>query len=149
MPLSDLPTLADDPRPVRQKYDEPSRHDRKAAQKAEAEATWRSVCKLVDARDGKACRCCDRRSDPDASGLLTRGHRHHLIYRSAQGPDESWNLLTLCHQCHHDEHHNKLRIEGGSTPVDANTPLTFWRKDEAGVWFMVREEMAVRVVRKD
>jgi 5-methylcytosine-specific restriction endonuclease McrA len=126
------------------KHDLPSRVDVAAKKKADAEKQWREVCAIVDARDGKSCRCCDKRSDPEATGLLKRGHRHHLIYRSAGGPDTSDNLCTLCSQCHSDEHHNKLRIEG-----NPDVALTFFRKDEAGEWFTVREEIAVRVVRKD
>lgn len=131
------------------KADEPSRVDRARAKKAEEEAAWKAVCALVDARDGKSCRCCDKRSDPEATGLLTRGHRHHIIYRSAGGPDASWNLLTLCSQCHSDEHRNRLRIDGPTMPVNADGPVLFMRPDADGVWCVVREEVAVRVVRRD
>jgi 5-methylcytosine-specific restriction endonuclease McrA len=105
---------------------------------------WRIVCSAVDMRDGKQCRCCDKRSDPNATGLLKRGHRHHLIYRSAGGEDSMQNLVTLCSQCHSDEHHNKLRIEG-----NPNVALTFWRKDALAIWYVVRQEVSVRVVLKD
>lgn len=144
------------------KADEPSRHERAKVKKADADALWRAVCKAVDARDGRQCRCCDKRSDPEATGLLTRGHRHHIVYRSAGGQDESWNLVTLCAECHADEHANRLQIvcvlsvSGGSTDgptettvVGANGPLTFWRKDITGNWFISREEIAVRQVRRD
>ncbi len=126
------------------KQDLPSRVDEAAADAAAAEARWRAVCKAVDARDGKACRCCDKRSDPDATGLLKRGHRHHLVYRSAGGTDTTDNLVTLDARCHSDEHRNKLRIEG-----NPDERLTFYRKDESGAWYVTREEISVRVVRKD
>lgn len=29
---------------------------------------------------------------------------HHIIFRSAGGPDTSWNLLTLCNACHNGIH---------------------------------------------
>ena len=131
------------------KQDMPSRVDRKREKKAAEDAAWRAVCKVVDARDGRSCRCCDKRSDPDAAGLLTRGHRHHLVYRSAGGRDESSNLVTLCAGCHDDEHHNRLRITGTSGDANADEGLIFWRKDEHGVWFVAREEVDVRVPRKD
>jgi hypothetical protein len=121
-----------------------SRVELAAERKATAEKLWRDVCKLVDLRDGKACRCCDKRSDPEATGLLTRGHRHHLVYRSAGGKDVSDNLCTLCSRCHADEHTGKLRIEG-----NPDVSLMFYRKDDAGAWYVVREEIAVRQVRKD
>ena len=126
------------------KQDEPSRHETARDRKAAYEKAWREMCAVIDKRDGKACRCCDKRSDPEATGLLARGHRHHLVYRSAGGTDESSNVVTLCASCHDDEHRNRLRIEG-----NPDERLTFWRKDEAGGWYVAREETAVRTVRKD
>ena len=126
------------------KHDMDSRVDVARDKKAAAEKVWREVCKAVDLRDGKVCRCCDKRSDPDATGLLTRGHRHHIVYRSAGGKDTTDNLLTLCAACHNDEHKSRLQI-GGNPDV----AVTFWRKDDGGIWCVVREESAVRVVRKD
>lgn len=126
------------------KQDEPSRVDIAREKEAAEDAAWRALCKAVDTRDGRYCRCCDKRSDPDSSGLLKRGHRHHLLYRSAGGADVDSNIVTLCASCHSDEHKNKLRIEG-----NPNTALTFYRKDERGQWFTVREEIAVRQVRRD
>lgn len=127
-----------------QKADEPSRVDLAREKEAAEEAAWRAVCKAVDLRDGKQCRCCDKRSDPEATGLLKRGHRHHLVYRSAGGTDTTDNLCTLCADCHSDEHHNKLRIEG-----NPDERLIFCHKDAKGEWFIVREESDVRQVRRD
>lgn len=126
------------------KHDLPSRVDTAKEKAAAADARWREVSKAVDVRDGKICRCCGKRSDPEATGLLKRGHRHHLIYRSAGGPDTTYNLVTLCASCHSDEHRSKLKIDG-----NPDVALTFFRKDERGEWFVVREELAVRVVRRD
>lgn len=54
-------------------------------------------------RDGWRCRHCRNRN-----GL----HPHHVIYQSHQGPDELWNLITLCAQCHIEGvHGGRLRIE--------------------------------------
>lgn len=126
------------------KQDEPSRVDVAREKQAAEEKVWRDVCKAVDARDGRQCRCCDRRSDPDATGLLKRGHRHHIVYRSAGGKDTTDNLCSLCSQCHSDEHRSLLRIEG-----NPDEKLTFFRKDANDQWFIVREEIAVRQVRRD
>lgn len=131
------------------KQDEPTRHATAKERRAEAERIWRELCRLVDARDGKACRCCDKRSDPEATGLLVRGHRHHIVYRSAGGQDTTANVVTICADCHAAEHANRLRIDGVQGEADADKALIFWRKDEQGVWFIGREEVAVRVVRKD
>ncbi len=109
--------------------------DRKSAQ----EAQWRAVCKIVDARDKRTCRACGRKSDPDAVGLLKRGHRHHIVYRSAGGEDVSSNLVTLCAVCHDDEHVKRtLEIDG-----NADDALGFWRKSDDGVWYLWRREIAV------
>ncbi len=126
------------------KQNEPSRHDQKKERKAITDLNWRTVCREVDKRDGKSCRGCDKRSDPEATGTLQRGHRHHIIYRSAGGMDTSDNLVTLCADCHNDEHQNRLRIEG-----NPNEALRFSRKDALDMWFYCREEIAVRVIRRD
>jgi 5-methylcytosine-specific restriction endonuclease McrA len=126
------------------KWDEPSRVEVRIARDAEVAANWRRVCRLVDQRDGRQCRSCGKRTDPDDVGLQ-RGHRHHIQYKSACGPDETWNIVTLCAVCHNEEEHrHRLRIEG-----NADEALTFWRKDADGAWYVVRRELAVRVVEKD
>ena len=38
---------------------------------------------------------------------------HHIIYRSECGPDETWNLVTLCVDCHSAVHAYKLFIGVG------------------------------------
>jgi 5-methylcytosine-specific restriction endonuclease McrA len=127
------------------KHDLPSRIDERLLRRKAQEKQWREVCALVDKRDGRVCRACSKRSDPDATGLLDRGHRHHIVYRSAGGPDSVSNLVTLCARCHSDEHHNRLRIEG----TDANSGLTFWRKDEDGAEYCSRRELAAGVIHRD
>lgn len=126
------------------KSDIPSRIDAARARKAAAEAEWRAVCLKVDARDHRQCRCCDKRSDPEATGLLAKGHRHHLTYRSAGGADTTDNLVTLCATCHSDEHRNRLRIEG-----NPDVALTFYRQDDAGAWYVSRQESAPGITVRD
>lgn len=126
------------------KADLRSRIDDKLAQQLTDAATWRAVCKVVDARDGRACRACGKKTNPDSVGLL-RGHRHHIVYRSAGGPDASWNLCTLDAACHDAEHVKRtLRVEG-----NADDGLTFWKKDDAGEWYVWRREVAVGIFEKD
>lgn len=36
---------------------------------------------------------------------------HHIIYRSKGGSDEEENLITLCHTCHSDLHHDKIKMK--------------------------------------
>jgi 5-methylcytosine-specific restriction endonuclease McrA len=49
----------------------------------------------VFGRDSWKCRNCGYR------GNL---HVHHIVFRSNQGPDEDWNLVTLCDGCHDGIH---------------------------------------------
>jgi hypothetical protein len=116
-------------------------------QDAANEKAWNAE---IDRRDGRECRACGRKSDPEKVGLTTRGHRAHIVYASAGGSMEPFNRITLCHICHNAEHKNKLRMTGPSHPVNANEPVTFWCKAaDSGQWYISREEIAVRQVRKD
>ena len=54
---------------------------------------------IVRERDGACCRYC-------GSGL-GRIEIHHIIYRSAGGPDHPHNLITLCQEHHMMVHSNK------------------------------------------
>lgn len=63
------------------------------------ERAWGRVKWLIAARDGHQCRLCGkhcRYGDP----LPSRADAHHIVFASAGGPDESWNLLHLCRGCH-------------------------------------------------
>lgn len=129
------------------KSDMKSRVDDALAQEREDAAIWRAVCRVVDARDGRECRACGKRTNPDAIGLL-RGHRHHMVYRSAGGKDTSENLVTLCAADHDAEHRSRLRIAVLDREHGADGPLQFWSLN-AGEWFVTREETAPCVVRRD
>lgn len=37
-------------------------------------------------------------------------HCHHIIFRSDEGPDESWNMITVCSTCHDAVHAYELFI---------------------------------------
>lgn len=98
----------------------PSRYQTKLAAQRAAEAHWREVTTAVAIRDGSSCRVCGKFCPP-RGGLLTRGHAHHLQYRSQGGPDETWNLVTLCAGCHDEEHGGKLTLSGNA---DERDPVT-------------------------
>lgn len=122
------------------KGDLPSRVD-DAREREKAEAAQERACqKAVDLRDKRTCRACQRKSDPDAVGLTKRGHRHHIVYRSAGGEDIPSNVVTLCHVCHDDEHVKRtLDIDG-----DADDALAFWRRESMQhPWYLWRREVAV------
>ena len=127
------------------KWDEQSRYDAAKEKKQADAATWKAVCQVVDARDKRVCRACGKRSSLDAIGLTARGHRHHVVYRSAGGRDTSENIVTLCSRCHNDEHQHRLYIRG----EDANQGLEFWLKNGAGSedWHLSRREP--HIIEKD
>lgn len=125
------------------KHDQKSRMDDRLEDERAAALEKRRVHAIVDTRDKRQCRACQKRANPDAIGLL-RGHRHHIVYRSALGPTVSENLATLCASCHNDEHRHRFQIEG-----DADDKLTFWRKDPRGIWYVWRREVSVGIFEKD
>ncbi len=138
---------------VRQKFEEPSRVDEAIEREKAETAEKRRHDKEVDARDHRQCRACGRHSDPDATGLTKRGHRAHIVYESAGGSDEASNRVTLCFECHNDEHKDRLRFTADGGPyvgIDANLGMEFWRKEKAtGEWYLSRRETAPHVVEKD
>jgi 5-methylcytosine-specific restriction endonuclease McrA len=52
---------------------------------------------------------------------------HHVIFRSAGGPDTPNNLLTLCRKCHDDVHGGRLKIEI-VTVVEYDLIVKFWKQ---------------------
>jgi 5-methylcytosine-specific restriction endonuclease McrA len=60
---------------------------------------YKALCRQVLARDGYKCVYC---------GLRNNLHVHHIVYRSAGGPDTLENLVTLCHKHHEEVHRGNL-----------------------------------------
>jgi hypothetical protein len=134
------------------KHDMKSRVDERVARDAEDAKNERMWNTAIDLRDHRTCRACGRHSDPEATGLTKRGHRAHLVYASAGGSMEPSNRVTLCFQCHNDEHKNQLRFteDGlGYDRLDANAGLMFWRKDSVGEWYLQHRETAPHIPEKD
>jgi 5-methylcytosine-specific restriction endonuclease McrA len=68
---------------------------------------YKALCRQVLDRDGWRCQFCGYRQEL---------HIHHVQFRSEGGVDESWNLLTLCSDCHNAVHAYRLFI---SVPEDS------------------------------
>ena len=81
------------------------------------EDEYKALCKSILQRDGYKCRSC---------GMRSNLHVHHIQFRSQQGPDASWNLITLCSSCHDGVHVYKLGI--GSL-ADADKEVKFYRAE--------------------
>jgi 5-methylcytosine-specific restriction endonuclease McrA len=91
-----------------------------------AEDDYKALCRRVMDRDGWRCR------NPRC-GMRNNLNCHHIIYRSEQGEDVSWNLITLCSDCHEKIHRYELYIlvaegnwvgEGGG----ADGRVLFWEE---------------------
>ena len=130
------------------KADLETRGERKVAKDAEREKAWRICCKAVDARDRRMCRCCGKKTNPDDIGLI-RGHRHHLVYRSAGGEDTAQNVLTLCWGHHNAEHKGRLQIVVLDASRGADGPCEFWIKGDDGELFLSKRELGVHQAEKD
>ena len=73
-------------------------------------ATWE--------RDGGRCRVCRIRVRLNGNSLMECMHRHHIVYRSAGGPDDLSNLVWICGQCSSDEHDTKkISITGTASDL--------------------------------
>ena len=59
--------------------------------------------KMVLARDGFVCQCCDAR---------TKLHLHHIVFREHGGATTPENLLTTCNACHGRIHAGLLVVQG-------------------------------------
>lgn len=131
--------------PATQKWDMKSRIDERRERKAAEESHWRDVCRVVDKRDAGHCRVCGRRTDPYATDMLRRGEHHHLVYRSAGGVDENWNVVLLCLSCHRAEHDGKIEIRG-----NADTGIEVWRRHaETGEFYLSIREASLGVRERD
>jgi 5-methylcytosine-specific restriction endonuclease McrA len=90
-----------------------------------AEKEYAALCYYILARDHWKCRSCGSRSSL---------HVHHIVLRSQQGPDEKWNLITLCNSCHDGVHKDVKDGQYGLTlkitAAGADMP--------DGVWFIRR-----------
>jgi 5-methylcytosine-specific restriction endonuclease McrA len=72
---------------------------------------------VVLKRDGWKCRFCKIRNNL---------HVHHIVFRSEQGPDQTWNLVTLCSSCHEAVHDFRLTMWSPNENVGADGVLQFF-----------------------
>jgi hypothetical protein len=129
-----------------QKWDEPTLADLQQANQELAAALSRFVNRQVALRDRYRCRVCERPADPTVPNRLKRGHHHHIVFRSACGPETTANKVLLCRACHDAIHVKRtLQIDGNA---DEAPWLTLW-KDEGSGWFVWKQEVGLREYEKD
>jgi 5-methylcytosine-specific restriction endonuclease McrA len=76
----------------------------------------------------KHAKACYKRDDYRCRHCNSRGplHPHHIIPVGRGGPDELWNIITLCAFCHGEGVHKaNLKI---IEPADANGAVTMVRR---------------------
>ena len=66
---------------------------------------YRELVQQVLERDEWRCRRCSSRSNLSV---------HHIIKRSKVRLDASWNLCTLCNECHELVERHKIEITGNA-----------------------------------
>lgn len=98
---------------------EPRVFERKRKSLAKS-AIRRDVYAAVDRRENYRCRVFGTPADPRATDMLTRGHHHHIVFRSRGGNDTTDNLVLLSAEAHALVHARRLWITG-----NANQRLTF------------------------
>lgn len=88
--------------------------------------TWEPLAAGVRQQDGHSCQSCSRDKEPDENQFPV----HHILPRSLGGPDEEWNLITLCPSCH-----RKTDAKGGPVryPFESQTRLPDFDQSERGV----------------
>lgn len=69
----------------------------------------------VAARSGGVCEFC---------GQAPAEQMHHRLHRSHGGDEAVWNLLHLCHKCHHRAHYHTDRYDDGLAVRSGFDPMT-------------------------
>lgn len=115
------------------------------AEKADALRVEREQKAKTRKRDGR----CRWPEDHVCRGELESAH---IRDASLGGEMSAQNLITLCAWIHRrgpeSIHGKQLKVE--SLTVDgANGPLSFWRKDAQGAFYVVAQERAIGMVERD
>jgi len=89
----------------------------KRALDAVAWAAWDALKRLVYERDHGCCRVCGKALKFRSDNPLEESDAHHIIFRSAGGVNETWNLITVCAWPCHKQIHRRvpsswLEVEG-------------------------------------
>jgi hypothetical protein len=113
---------------------------------AEFEALERREKAKAKKRDGGRCRW------PEAHKCRFGLESAHVVDASLGGRMASSNLVTVCAWVHRrgpeSIHGKQIKVEP-LTAAGADGPLSFWRKDAAGAWFMVAREVAPGRIERD
>lgn len=104
-------------------------HERKAKRRAlkaklsqrEKLERWqqmKALRELIYERDKGACRVCAKALMLDDGTPRTIMQMHHIVYRSQGGSlTEPSNLISLCFDCHRDEHEARIELSGDGNGI--------------------------------
>jgi hypothetical protein len=95
-------------------FEDDNRSRRKRSRLKLPHAEYKKLCELVYERDRWRCILCKYRMDL---------HAHHVVFRSQGGDDATYNLITVCSDCH-EAIHNRfviiLSLDGDNEPINAD-----------------------------
>lgn len=123
-------------------------------------AAWNRLAAAIRVRDCYSCRRCGRCEAGELTKLSVDHVRPWRSFADKVAANHPDNLVSLCRGCHSykttvverawlrgdviafNQWVKSLHLESATKGIDV-------RKDEAGNWFVTREELAVRQVRRD
>lgn len=77
---------------------------------------WQAIRQEALKRDEHRCQFCTRTENL---------HVHHIRPRAMGGPDELWNLIVLCKDCHVESHRNIREVGLATIPNENYEPYRF------------------------
>ena len=86
-------------------------------------AIWIPLAAAIRGRDKYKCQACGKKWHRDDRKFPV----HHMLPRSKGGPDEPWNLMTLCPSCHRKADGQKSAIK---YPFESQTRIPDFGEDE-------------------
>lgn len=96
----------------------------------------RTAFDAVDDRDKGRCQLTGRKADTHSPNPLDRIHHHHIVPRSAGGPDLTWNLASVLREVHELLHAVRVTVRG-----DADEHLVWTLRADAVVEVFGRRQV--------
>lgn len=85
----------------------------KRTETKKAQAAWLALSAKVRQRDGNQCRICTCQTTRWGVGdPRFWSECHHIVFRSAGGPDSLENCINTCRRCHAAIHAHEIDLSG-------------------------------------
>ena len=95
--------------------------------------------KFTYLRDDFRCRKC---------GKTKALQLHHVLPQRLNGPDDSFNLITLCHDCHSDWHVIENELGVGQMEKRVIEAFYLWLKEEKNANIFLQNVKLFREIEK-